>query len=64
VRHGVADLRPVAGLEIGQEVQFAAVVCTVMSAAQGDDARRIVASAERSWDQVGWVDGMSPTDKA
>jgi hypothetical protein len=53
-----------ARLEVGQQIELAAVVAAVMDAAERHDAVRLVAAAERARHQVGRVDRPLSTHQA
>lgn len=60
----VRDLFAPAGLEVGQQVQLAAVVSPVTGAAERHHALGFVAAAQRARDQVSWVDPLTGADQA
>lgn len=59
----VPQLALVAGLEVRQHVELAALVGAVTSAAERDDAIRVVAPAERAGHEVRGVDWPAPADE-
>jgi len=50
--HGVRGLRAMARLEVGDEIQVAAVIAPMTNPAQRDHAQRVVAAAETARDEM------------
>jgi hypothetical protein len=60
----MCELGAVAGLELWQEVELAAVVEAVVRSTQGNATVGIVAAAERARHEMSWVDRPFAADQA